>query len=103
MKENMVYSIIKGGILSLTKQMSSHYGKFNIRVNAISPGGLYGHFKSTGTKQNKKFINNYKNRVPMKRLCFPNEVANAAIFLSSDAASYITGINLMVDGGWTAI
>ena len=52
---------------------------------------------------NKKFLKNYKKRVPIKRLCKPSEVADPIIFLGSDASSYITGINLLVDGGWTAI
>lgn len=103
MRENMIYSIIKGGISSLTKQMASYYGQYNIRVNTISPGGILGHSKATTKKQSSTFIKNYKNKVPLKRLGNSTEIASTALFLSSDSSSYITGINLMVDGGWTAI
>ena len=97
MQENMTYSIIKGGIVNLTKQMASYYGKTGIRVNALCPGGVI------DEGQNKKFVENYTKKVPLKRLAQPEEIANAALFLASDASSYITGISLLVDGGWTSI
>ena len=103
MRENMIYSIIKGGISSLTKQMASYYGQYNIRINTICPGGILGHFKGTKKKQSSVFIKNYKKKVPLKRLGNASEIASTALFLSSDSSSYITGVNLMVDGGWTAI
>ena len=83
--------------------MASYYGQYNIRVNTISPGGILGHSKATTKKQSSTFIKNYKNKVPLKRLGNSTEIASTALFLSSDSSSYITGINLMVDGGWTAI
>jgi len=103
MRENMIYPIIKGGIIALTKQMASYYGQYNIRVNTISPGGILGHVKRTKKKQSNTFVKNFKNKVPLKRLGNSTEIASAALFLSSNSASYITGINLVVDGGWTAI
>ena len=103
MKENMPYSIIKGGIANLTRQMASYYGKYGIRINTISPGGLIGHVKGKSKKQDTNFIKNYSNKVPLGRLGNATEVAYSALFLASDASSYITGFNLMVDGGWTAI
>jgi NAD(P)-dependent dehydrogenase (short-subunit alcohol dehydrogenase family) len=102
-KENMVYSILKSGLIGFTKQMTSYYAKYGIRINMVSPGGLYGHNKSDGKKQNKVFLKNYEKRVPMKRLGYSDEVANVVCFLSSDKSSYINGANIMVDGGWTAI
>lgn len=102
-KENVVYPIIKSGLIGLTKQMASYYGKNNIRINLISPGGIYGHNKNDGKKQNKRFLKNYEKRVPMKRLGFSSEVAKTVNFLANDDSSYITGINLLVDGGWTII
>ena len=102
-RENMSYSIIKGGISGLTKQMASYYGQYNIRINTISPGGILGHSKTTKKKQSSTFIKNYKNKVPLKRLGNATEIASTALFLSSDSSSYITGVDLMVDGGWTAI
>ena len=103
MQENMIYSIIKGGITNLTKQMASYYGKNGIRINTISPGGLIGHVKGKNKKQNPNFIKNYSNKVPLGRLGNSEEVAYCAIFLASDASSYVTGFNLIVDGGWSAI
>ena len=97
MKESMSYSVIKGGINNLTRQMSSFYGKFNIRVNSLCPGGV------KDISQNKLFIKSYNKKVPLKRLAQPSEIAMAALFLSSDASSYITGTMFMVDGGWTSI
>lgn len=101
--ENMNYSVIKGGISNFSKQLASYYGKNGIRVNAICPGGVAGHIKGSKTKQNKKFIKNYSDNVPLKRLASPTEIASAVLFLSSDASSYITGTNFIVDGGWSAI
>ena len=97
MRENFTYSLIKGAIINLTKQMASYYGKHNIRVNCISPGGV------SDIGQSRKFIKNYSNKVPMKRLAKPEEVASGVIFLASDSSSYVTGINLLIDGGWTSI
>ena len=103
MKENMSYSVIKGGIINLSRQMASYYGKYNIRVNTLCPGGISGHVAGKNTKQDKNFIKNYSNKVPLKRLGKANEVALAALFLASEASSYITGTTLIVDGGITAI
>jgi NAD(P)-dependent dehydrogenase (short-subunit alcohol dehydrogenase family) len=102
MKENMIYSAIKGGIISNVKQMCAHYGKYGIRVNAISPGGIEGHVKGKVKLQPKKFLKRYCERTPLKRLAKAKEISPAVAFLSSDISSYITGINLMIDGGWTA-
>ena len=103
MKENMTYSIIKGGLVNLTRQMASYYGKFNVRINSICSGGLIGHVAGKSNSQEKRFVKNYEKRVPLKRLGNPDEVANVVTFIASDASSYITGSNILVDGGWTAI
>ena len=97
MKENISYSIIKGGITNLTRQMASYYGKKGIRVNTVSPGGVY------DVSQSKKFIKQYSNKVPLGRLADPSEIASAVLFLASNASSYITGSNLIIDGGWSII
>jgi len=98
-KENITYSVIKGGVTNFTKQMASYYGKFNIRINCICPGGIIDKINS----KNKIFIKNYKKRVPLKRLAKSREIANVILFFSSDASSYVTGNIMMVDGGWTSI
>ena len=103
MEENMTYAAIKGGIANLTRQMASYYGQFSIRVNTICPGGLKGHVAGKNLKQNKNFVLNYSKRVPLKRLGEPHEVASTALFLASEASSYISGSIVMVDGGWTSI
>tara|TARA_B100001173_G_C16003609_1_gene554542 strand:- start:821 stop:1591 length:771 start_codon:yes stop_codon:yes gene_type:complete len=94
MRESMTYSVIKGGINALTKQMSSYYGKYKIRVNCICAGGIY-------NKQSKKFVNRYKSKTSLGRMANTEDVAYSSIFLASDASSYITGSLFMLDGGWT--
>lgn len=90
------YSAIKGGIVNLTRYLASYYGKYNIRVNTISPGGIF-------DNQNQQFVNNYSNKVPLKRMGEPKDISAAVHFLMSDDSKYITGHNLFVDGGWTCI
>jgi NAD(P)-dependent dehydrogenase (short-subunit alcohol dehydrogenase family) len=90
------YSAIKGGINNLTRYLASYYGEFQIRVNTVSPGGIF-------DNQPKSFVENYNKKVPMKRMGSPKDVVFAIYFLLSDESSYITGHNLIVDGGWTAI
>jgi NAD(P)-dependent dehydrogenase (short-subunit alcohol dehydrogenase family) len=90
------YSAIKGGIINFTRYLASYFGKYGIRVNCMSPGGIK-------DRQHPSFIERYENKVPLKRMGRADEIAPAAAFLLSDDASYITGHNLMVDGGWTVI
>lgn len=96
MTSPMAYAAIKGGIVNLTRYLSSYFGKYNVRVNTICPGGIF-------DNQNKIFVKNYSHKVPLNRLGKPEEIAPVVLFLASDAASYITGATVMVDGGWTAI
>jgi NAD(P)-dependent dehydrogenase (short-subunit alcohol dehydrogenase family) len=91
-----VYAAAKGGVISLTRFLSAYWGKQNIRVNCISPGGL------SNPGENEEFVRRYSERVPLGRKADPDELSAAALFLASDAASYVTGHNLVVDGGWTA-
>jgi len=89
------YAAIKGGILNLTKYLASYLGKYNIRVNAISPGGVF-------NNQPEKFIKAYsKNVVLGRRMANQDDIVGTLLFLLSDASKYITGQNIIVDGGWT--
>lgn len=92
------YAAIKGGIINLTKYLASYYGKSGIRVNCVSPGGILDE-----SQQHPSFIKRYSEKSPMGRLGKPEEMVAPIAFLLSDGASYITGHNLLVDGGWTAI
>lgn len=92
----MAYSAIKGGIINLGRYLASYFGEFNVRINTVCPGGVF-------DNQNEAFVKNYRENTPLKRMGLPEEIASVVLFLASDAASYITGIALMVDGGWTAI
>ncbi|AHM58424.1 short-chain dehydrogenase/reductase SDR [Flammeovirgaceae bacterium 311] len=90
------YSAIKGGLINFTRYLASMYGKHGIRINCVSPGGIFDH-------QPEPFLKAYEHKVPMKRLGNPDDIAPAVSFLLSEEAKYITGQNLVVDGGWTAI
>lgn len=104
MTENSIYPIIKSGIINYARQLASIYGKYNIRVNTVSPGGLYGHDVGTIAKtQNQKFLKNYSWKTPLSRLGYAEEIANSIIFLSSNNSSYTTGANLIIDGGITVV
>ena len=92
------YSAVKGGIINLTRFMASYFGPNRIRVNCVSPGGI-----KDVNNQHPSFIKRYEAKVPMRRLGNPDDIAPAVSFLLSDDAKYITGQNLLVDGGWTAI
>ena len=90
-----VYSATKAGIIGLTVYLAAYWGRYGIRVNAISPGGIF-------DEQNDTFVSLYSARVPLGRMGEPKELATALLFLASDASSYVTGQNLLIDGGLSA-
>lgn len=87
-----IYSVTKAGVIGLTRYLASYWAKDQIRVNTVSPGGVY-------SGQNQTFIDNYSNKVPMNRMANKEEIVGGVLFLASDAATYITGQNLLIDGG----
>lgn len=89
------YSAIKGGIIAFTKYLATYYAKYNIRVNSISPGGIL-------DNQHPSFVEKYSHKTPLGRMAKPAEVVGGVLYLASDASSYVTGQNLIIDGGWTA-
>jgi NAD(P)-dependent dehydrogenase (short-subunit alcohol dehydrogenase family) len=90
------YSAIKGGLINFTRYLAARWGERGIRINCISPGGIF-------DNQDPEFVRRYEARVPMKRMGTPEDIAPVVSFLLSDDARYITGQNLVVDGGWTSI
>lgn len=92
------YFFHKGGMLNLTRYLGSHYGPHGVRVNAVSPGGIF----NPDTPQAADFIERYNKITMLGRMAEAREIAGAVIFLLSDASSYITGANIPVDGGHTA-
>jgi NAD(P)-dependent dehydrogenase (short-subunit alcohol dehydrogenase family) len=89
------YSVSKGGIQALTKHLATTWARYGVRVNAISPGGVY-------NNQNKEFVKSYSSRVPLGRMADIEEIIGLPIFLLSPLSSYITGQNIFVDGGLSA-
>ena len=90
------YPAVKGGIISLVRYLAAYWGDKQIRVNCISPGGV----EHIG--ENKNFIEKYIEKVPLGRKASVEDISAAIVFLSSDESSYITGQNIVIDGGWTA-
>ena len=88
----VTYSVIKSGLVGLTKYVATYWADKDIRCNALSPGGVF-------NNQSEEFVNRIKNLIPMDRMAFKEEYRGAVQFLCSDASSYMTGQNIIIDGG----
>lgn len=93
-KKPVSYSVVKHGLIGLTKYLATYWSDKGVRVNALSPGGVY-------DNQSDTFLTKIKDLIPMGRMAHKDEYKGAVIFLCSDASSYMTGANLIVDGGRT--
>ena len=91
------YGAAKAGVIQLTKYYASYLAKYGIRVNCISPGS----FPSPMVQKHKKFIKALSEMNPLGRIGSPKELGGPVVYLASNASSYVTGQNLVVDGGWT--
>lgn len=100
-RQILPYSVAKGGVIQMTKVLALEWAKYNIQVNALCPGYVITPMNEADLRK-EKILNHIMGNIPMRRLGRIEDMVGAAVFLASDAASYMTGQSLIIDGGWTA-
>ncbi|RED52789.1 SDR family NAD(P)-dependent oxidoreductase [Cohnella phaseoli] len=101
MTSGIEYTYAKWGMVGMTKWLANYYGKYNVRVNCISPGG----YNPVNTEQeisSSEFLQRYIERTPLGRLADEDDIKGAIVYLASEASKYVTGHNLVLDGGWSS-
>jgi NAD(P)-dependent dehydrogenase (short-subunit alcohol dehydrogenase family) len=91
----VAYATSKAAIINLTRYLATHLADQHIRANVLSPGGVF-------NNQSEEFLRNYTELTPLKRMASAEDYQGAILYMMSDASKYMTGANLVVDGGWTA-
>ena len=89
-----VYGASKAGVIQITKYLATYLSRYNIRVNCISPGGIF-------NNQDPEFVKRYSEKTPLSKMGNDTDIKGAVVYLASDASAYVTGHNLVIDGGWT--
>ncbi|MFB6203205.1 MAG: SDR family NAD(P)-dependent oxidoreductase [Candidatus Nanohaloarchaea archaeon] len=95
------YNAAKGGVVNLTRSVADDLAQYNVRVNSICPGYVETPM-TEDIQEDEEYMAHIENMTPLGRMADPEEIAGPAVFLASDEASYVTGVNMPVDGGWTS-